>query len=52
MRCAMKIPIGRLMGMVLGETDGEFLTGWTRFSGFFRGRIAGWGGMHGDTARE
>jgi hypothetical protein len=30
----MKIPIGRLMGMVLGETDGEFLTGLTGLTGF------------------
>jgi hypothetical protein len=30
----MKIPIGRLMGMVLGETDGEFLTEFQNFQNF------------------
>jgi hypothetical protein len=50
----MKIPIGRLMGMVLGETDGEFLTRLTGFSGFFGGGIwlNGWKCMEIKLGRE
>ena len=36
----MRIPIRRVVGMVLGETDGEFLTEFQNFQNFCHG-IAG-----------
>jgi hypothetical protein len=46
MRDVVKIPIER---ETLDETDGGFLTGWTRFSGLFWG--TDWEEMHGDQVR-